>query len=118
MCLNCGYLVMCVVVVKLGSPLLVVSGGFFKIKTFRRFKERCTAVLFGAVFVSTKNDRDKALKQTPDNVRIREEAAARCTKVIKRRVLKKQARKARADHLVVCSLNGKVVARKYTDVNT
>ena len=33
-----------------------------------------------------------------------EEAAARCTKVIKRRVLTKQARKARAQHLVNCCL--------------
>ena len=37
-------------------------------------------------------------------MRIREEAAARCTKVIKRRVLKKQARKARAEHMVKSSL--------------
>ena len=47
----------------------------------------------GKVAHITKNDRDQALKKTPENVRIREEAAARCTKVIKRRVLKKQARK-------------------------
>ena len=33
-------------------------------------------------------------------MRSREEAAARCTNKIKRRVLKKQARKARAEHLV------------------
>ena len=51
-----------------------------------------------------KSDRDKAVKETPENVRIREEAAARCTKVITRRVLKKQARKTRSDHLVKCSL--------------
>ena len=43
-------------------------------------------------------------KQIPENVRIREGAAATCTKVIKRRVLKKQARKARTEHLVKCSL--------------
>ena len=42
--------------------------------------------------------RDKLLRSTPDDVRTREEAAARCTKVIKRRVLNKQARKARAQH--------------------
>ena len=47
-----------------------------------------------------KNMREKAVQETPENVRVREEAAARCTKVIKRRVLKNQARKARADHLV------------------
>ena len=33
-------------------------------------------------------------------MRSREEAAARCTNKVKRRVLKKQARKARAEHLV------------------
>ena len=49
---------------------------------------------------TTKVDREKAVYQTPESVRIREEAAARCTKVVERRVLKKQARKARADHLV------------------
>ena len=48
--------------------------------------------------------RDKAVKQPPKSVRIREKAAARCTNVIKRRVLKKQARKARADHLSKCSM--------------
>ena len=40
---------------------------------------------------STKKDRDKAAKETPENVRMREGAAARCTKVIKRRSLNKQA---------------------------
>ena len=39
-------------------------------------------------------------QSTPENVRSREEAAARCTNKIKRRVLKKQARKARAEQLV------------------
>ena len=57
----------------------------------------------GKVAYSAKNDRDKALKQTPENVtkkkkgknnvRILEEAAARCTKVIKRRVLKKKKKR-------------------------
>ena len=42
------------------------------------------------------------MKETPENVRIRADAAAKCTKVIKRRVLKKQTRKGRADHLVEC----------------
>ena len=37
-------------------------------------------------------------------LRLREEAAARCTAKIKRRVLKKQARKARAEHQVKCCL--------------
>ena len=41
--------------------------------------------------------------RTPEYVRLREEAAARCTAKIKRRVLRRQARKARAEHLR-CSL--------------
>ena len=55
---------------------------------------------------STENDRDKTMEQTPENmrVRVREEAAAKCTRVIERRVLQKKARKARADHPVKCSL--------------
>ena len=36
----------------------------------------------GKVAHTTKVDRDKAVTQTPESVRIREEAAARCTKVI------------------------------------
>ena len=40
------------------------------------------------------------MKQTPENVKIREEAAAQCTKVTKKNVLKKHARKARVDHLL------------------
>ena len=47
---------------------------------------------------------------TPEDVRLREKAAARCTAKIKRKVLKKQARKARAEHLVKCSLE--LVKRK------
>ena len=46
----------------------------------------------------------KILMNTPENVRLREEAAARCTAKIKRKVLKKQARKARAEHHVRCCL--------------
>ena len=44
------------------------------------------------------------MMRTTENVRLREEAAARCTAKIKRRVLRKQARNARAEHLVRCSL--------------
>ena len=44
---------------------------------------------------------------TPENVRRREEAAARCTAKIRRKVLKKQARKARAEHLVSIACNQK-----------
>ena len=39
-----------------------------------------------------------------ENVRLREEAAARCTAKIKWKVLKKQDRKARAEHQVKCCL--------------
>ena len=42
----------------------------------------------GNVAHTTNIDRDKTVKQTPRNVRIREEAAAGCTKVIQRKVLK------------------------------
>ena len=53
---------------------------------------------------TTKSDRVKEVRRTPQEVRIREEAAARCTKMTNRRVLKKQARKARTNHLVKCSM--------------
>ena len=43
------------------------------------------------------------MMSTPENVRLREEAAAKCTAKIKRRVLRRQARKDRAEHLVRCS---------------
>ena len=46
----------------------------------------------------------KIVMSTPETVRLREEAAARCTAKIKRGVLKKQARKARAEHHVRCCL--------------
>ena len=42
--------------------------------------------------------REKTITSTPENVRPREEAAARCTAKIKRRILRKQARKARAEN--------------------
>ena len=40
------------------------------------------------------------MRKTPEKERIREEAAARLTKAVKRRVLRKQAREAKADHEV------------------
>ena len=46
--------------------------------------------------------RKKIMKQTPEEVKIREKAAARCSRLMERRVLSKQARRARADHLVTC----------------
>ena len=36
-----------------------------------------------------KSERDEEARRTPENIRVREEAAARITKVIERRVLKK-----------------------------
>ena len=68
-------------------------------KTQKQYKKSIEEAA-GKMAHTTKIDRDKAVKQTLGNARIREEAAARCTKVIKRRVFKKQARKARADQLV------------------
>ena len=61
----------------------------------------------------TKEEREKEIMSTPENVRVREEAAARCTAKLKRRILWKQARKARAEHLVKCSLElGKKEAKR------
>ena len=42
----------------------------------------------------TKAQREKAIMSTPETIRLREEVAARCTAKIKRRTLRKQARKA------------------------
>ena len=52
----------------------------------------------------TNAQKEKEMMRTPQNVRLREEAVARCTAKIKRIVLRRQARKARAEHLVRCSL--------------
>ena len=60
-----------------------------------------------------KHGEGKISRRTADDVRIREEAATKCTKVITRRVLKKQARSARDEHLVKCCLApGKRNARR------
>ena len=62
---------------------------------------------------TTRKLKEKNIQSTPENVRLREEAAARSTKKIKRKVLKKQARKARAEHMLKCSLMpGKRIQRK------
>ena len=52
----------------------------------------------------TKAQREEEIMSTPENVRLRAEAAARCTAKIKRIVLRRQARKAGAERLVKCSL--------------
>ena len=63
----------------------------------------------------TKAERENKKQSYPENVRLHEEAAARCTNKIKRRVLKKQARKAKAEHLVKgCLEPGKKKVRRKT----
>ena len=52
----------------------------------------------------TKAQREKEIMGTPENVRLRENAAATCTAKIQRRIVRKQARKAKAEHLVQCNL--------------
>ena len=67
---------------------------------------------------TTKADRDQTAKQTPEIVIVREEASARCTKVIGRRVLKKQSRKANADHLIRgCKMPGRHCEGVCTDLD-
>ena len=51
----------------------------------------------GTVALYTKAERERIVKSTPEDVRLLEEAAARCTAKIKRKVLKKHARKARVE---------------------
>ena len=76
-----------------------VHGGDEKLATIQKTIEFAA----GNVAHCTKAERKK-VKRTRDDARTREEAAVRCTKAIKRRVLKKQARKAGAEHLVRCCL--------------
>ena len=52
----------------------------------------------------TKAQREKEIMSIPEKVRFREEAAARCTHKNQERVLRRQARGVRAEHLVKCSL--------------
>ena len=61
----------------------------------------------------TKAQREKGIMSTPENVRLREEAAARCSAKTKRRVLRRQAKKVRTEHFVRCSLEpGKKKAKR------
>ena len=53
---------------------------------------------------TTRKQKEKKKKSTPENVGQREECAARCTAKIRGKALKKQARQARAEHLVKCCL--------------
>ena len=60
----------------------------------------------GKVAHHTKLEREKCV--TPENVTLREEAAARCFAKIKRKAPKEQARQARAKHQVkFCLHSGK-----------
>ena len=55
------------------------------------------------------------MRRTAENV-ISEGAASRCTPAIKRRVLRKQAKKARADHALQCSMMfGKKIPKRAFD---
>ena len=69
----------------------------------------------GRVAHHTKAEREEVIQSTPGSVSL--QAAARCTKMIKRKVLKKQTRKAK-EHLMKCSLEQgkKKVKRKPQDV--
>ena len=53
---------------------------------------------------TTKLKRDTDAKRMPSQVVDREEAAARSSRPVDRQVLRKQAPKSRAEHLVKCSL--------------
>ena len=66
--------------------------------------QKAFAAAAGEVPHDMKAEREKIRQHTADNVRIREKAVARGTRVFKRRVFKKQARKDRAEHLVKCFL--------------
>ena len=62
---------------------------------------------------TTRKRKEKIMMSIPECVRLREEAATRCTAKIKRKVLKKQARKARTEHQLKCCLQpGKKAQRK------
>ena len=69
----------------------------------RRVDEHLTAiqknVAAGEVAHCTKAERENILQRTPDDVRTRENAAARCTKVIKRRVLKETSKESQSGAL-------------------
>ena len=54
----------------------------------------------------TKAQGEREIISIPENVRMCEKAAARCATKIKR-ALRRQARKARAEHLVKCSFGAR-----------
>ena len=64
---------------------------------------------------TTKSDREKEVRRTPEKVKEREGAAARCTQAIKKKVLRNQAMKARADHAVKEILKRKPLTELYVN---
>ena len=53
---------------------------------------------------TTQSDRQKEVTKTPEEISVREEAAARSSRPVERKVLMTQVRKARAEHAVKCIL--------------
>ena len=73
-----------------------------------------------AKFIShtPKSKRQKEAKQTPGKITLREEAAARCSGHMERKVLRMRARRARADHAITCSvLLGKTYRKESLRLN-
>ena len=66
----------------------------------------------GSVAHCTEAERDKILQRTPDDVTTSKEAAARCTKVIKRRVLKKKSKESQNAALGEVLFGGKKKASR------
>ena len=79
-----------------------MQGGDDKTEEDLAVIQKTIAAAAGKVAHHTKAEREKITQSTPENVKLREEAAARCTKKIRRRMHKTQARKARAEHQVKC----------------
>ena len=54
--------------------------------------------------IATKLERDKDARRVPSKFVAEEGAAAKSSRAVERRVLRRQARQARAEHLAKCSL--------------
>ena len=64
---------------------------------------------------NTKANRQKEVRRTPEEVTVKGGAAARSTRPIERKALRKQARKAMADPAVRCSfIPGKRIPKRKT----
>ena len=91
----------------------VMKGGEDRVDADLAIKQKTTETATCKVAPHTKAERETIFQSTPENVRLREQAAARCTIKNKRRVLKNQARKTRAGHLVKCCWEpGKMKAKR------